>query len=76
MDNLRERIRNGIEKGRVPSVECLVTWFGPGRGEVCVVCSSRILGSELAIECDLRTGNTAWFHAPCYDLWLSVRGAC
>ena len=73
MDNLRTRIQDDIRDGLLPNVDCLVTWFGPGRGEVCVACAGRILGSEVSIECDLPGGDTARFHARCYELWLSVR---
>jgi hypothetical protein len=73
MHDLQARGREGIEQGRLPSTDCLVTWLGAGRGEVCDVCSSRILGSELSVECDMVGGKILCFHAPCYDLWLSTR---
>jgi hypothetical protein len=74
MDALRTRIEEGIRDGSLPATDCLVTWYGRGRGQVCVVCSQRILGSDVAIDCDLPGGTTAWFHAPCYELWRAVIG--
>jgi hypothetical protein len=73
MNDLTTRVRNGLQDGRLPRTDCLVAWFGPGRGEICVVCAARILGSEIAVECDLTDGRSLWFHSRCYDVWLSVR---
>jgi hypothetical protein len=75
MDDLRARIQEGIRDGSLPSVECLVAWYRPGRGQICDVCTGRILGTELALECDQPGGTTIWFHARCYDLWRSALGA-
>jgi hypothetical protein len=73
MSDLTIQIRKSIAEGRLPRIDCLVTWLGPGRGQVCAVCSGRILGSELSVECDLPDKRTLWFHSRCYDEWLSVR---
>jgi hypothetical protein len=73
MDKMRTHIRESVQDGRLPSADCLVTWFGHGRGELCAVCARRILGSEVSVECDVAEGDAVWFHAACYDLWLSVR---
>jgi hypothetical protein len=68
-------MREGIRSDCLPDVDCLVTWFGPGRGEVCVVCASRILGSDVSVACDLPGGRTVQFHARCYEKWLASRRA-
>jgi hypothetical protein len=73
MTDLTARVRKGLQDGHLPRTDCLVTWFGPGRGEICAVCAGRILGSEIAVECDLPDGRTLWFHSLCYDVWRSVR---
>jgi hypothetical protein len=76
MDALQTRIQEGIRDGSLPSVECLVAWYGPGRGQLCGACAERILGTELAVECDQPGGATIWFHAWCYDLWHAALGSC
>ena len=76
MDDLRTRIRDRIRDGSLPGVQCLVAWFGSGRGQRCGACTERILGTELAVECDQSSGATIWFHARCYDLWHAALEAC
>jgi hypothetical protein len=73
MDELRGRVQEGIRNGRLPKIDCLVTWFGIGRGQICAACASRILGSEVAVECELPDWPILWFHARCYDVWLAAR---
>ena len=75
MDDPRRHIGDGIRSGNLPDGDCLVTRFGTGRGEVCAVCASRILGSEVSVECEVPQRSTVWFHARCYTEWLSVRHA-
>jgi hypothetical protein len=74
MDDLGTRIREGLRDGSLPSVECLVAWYGFGRGQLCGMCSERILGTELAVECEQAGSTAMWFHARCYDLWHSALG--
>lgn len=76
MDDLRARIRDYVRDGLLPSADCLIAWYGPGRGQVCEACTGRILGRELAVECELRGGTTIWFHASCYGIWRSVLARC
>jgi hypothetical protein len=76
MDDLRTRIQEYIRDGLLPSDQCLIAWYGPGRGQICEVCTGRILGSEVAVECELRGGAVIWFHASCYGLWYSMLGGC
>lgn len=73
MNDLTALIRKSIQEGRLPRIDCLVTWLGPGRGQVCAVCSNRVLGSEILVECDLPDERKLWFHSQCYDRWLFVR---
>jgi hypothetical protein len=72
MGDLRARIQEHIRDGLLPSVGCLIAWYGPGRGQICEACTGRILGREMAVECELRGGATIWFHASCYGLWHSM----
>ena len=67
-------IRTGIACGRLPNVDCAVTWYGPGRGQQCAVCDHRILATELSVDCDLPGGSTVRFHAQCYAMWQAVLG--
>jgi hypothetical protein len=66
------RIQEGIACGRLPIVDCVVTWYGPGRGQRCAACDRRILSTELGIDCDLPGDKTIWLHVRCYALWQSV----
>jgi hypothetical protein len=74
MDDLLARIQDAVTAGLLPGVDCLVTWYGPGQGHVCAVCTHRILGTELAVDCDLPDSTTVRFHARCYRLWQTVLG--
>lgn len=73
MDDRLDRIQAAIRGGSLPSVDCLVTWYGAGQGQVCAACAERILGSELVLECDLPGGTMLRLHARCYELWQSAR---
>ena len=72
MDPLMARIQEGVTCGRLPKVDCVVTWYGQGRGQLCAACDQRILGSEVSVDCDLPDGETVKFHAKCYTLWHSL----
>jgi hypothetical protein len=74
MNNEVSRIQASITGGQLPNVDCLVTWYRPGRGERCAVCHHRILSFELGIQCDLTDGTTMWFHVPCHARWQEAVG--
>jgi hypothetical protein len=63
------RITERMSAGALPCVDCVVTWYGPGRGRPCAVCDEQILRTDVEIECDLPGGETIAFHSPCYELW-------
>jgi hypothetical protein len=63
------RIEAGMSAGTVPCQDCLVTWFGEGRGHRCVVCEEPITSPDTEVECDLPGGGTVYFHNACFDLW-------
>jgi len=71
-DALRSQIQDLVQHGDLPGVDCAATWFGSGRGERCGACQRRILGSEVAVECDVPAGGMVVFHAQCYDIWHSL----
>src|SRR5437867_9416305 len=41
MDPLMVRIQDGITSGRLPKADCVVTWYGEGRGQHCTACDQR-----------------------------------
>jgi hypothetical protein len=69
---LLSRIQQRMTAGTLPCVDCVVTWYGPGRGRHCAACDHRILGSDPEIECDVPGGGTIYFHHACYDVWHSA----
>jgi hypothetical protein len=72
MNQLRAMIQESVTCGRLPKVDCVVTWYGLGRGQLCAACNQRILGSEVGVDCDLSDGSTLRLHARCYTLWHSL----
>ena len=77
IDSLRSRIRDLVTAGDLPCDDCVVAWYGDGRGRRCAGCDQRILGSDAEIECDVPGGGTISFHLACYTLWqetLTAKG--
>jgi hypothetical protein len=72
MDPLMRRIQDSITSGRLPSTQCVATWYGPGHGQRCRACDQRILHSEIGVDCDRSDGTTLMFHATCYRLWHAL----
>jgi hypothetical protein len=66
------RIQQLMAAGTLPCEDCVVTWYGSGRGRHCAACDQRILGTDAEIECDVPGGGTIYFHQPCYDVWHSA----
>jgi len=66
------RIKEGMAAGTLPCEDCVVTWYGPGRGRRCAACDERILSTDVEIACDLPGGGTIYFHSPCYDVWQAA----
>jgi hypothetical protein len=69
---LLERIQQRMAVGTLPCEDCVVTWYGSGRGRRCAACDRRILGTDTEIECDVPSGGTVYFHQACYDVWHSA----
>jgi hypothetical protein len=74
-DALQTRIQSLITAGNLPCEDCVVTWYGDGRGRRCAACDRDILGADTEIECDVPGGGTIFFHLACYDAWQSVLAA-
>ena len=68
---LLARIQQRMSDGTLPCADCVVTWYGPGRGRHCAACDRRILGTDREIECDVPAGGTIYFHQACYEVWHS-----
>jgi hypothetical protein len=69
---LRVRIQELMEAGSLPCEDCLVTWYGAGRGRRCAACDQRILSRHTEIECEVPGGGTIPFHLACYDAWQTI----
>ena len=72
IEPLRVRVKEMMTAGTLPCEDCLVTWYGGGRGRRCAVCERRILRVDTEIECDVPGGGTIHFHLACYDVWQTV----
>jgi hypothetical protein len=69
-------IREKIRSGSLPADPCAVTWFGPGIGKPCRVCSLPVRSNEIEVECDLPSGEKGVrFHRDCFDAWEQARNA-
>jgi hypothetical protein len=71
-DLLHVRVRDLMTDGHLPCEDCLVTWYGEGRGRWCAACDQRILSRDTEIECGVPAGGTIVFHLACYDAWQSI----
>jgi hypothetical protein len=72
IDSLRVRVQELVTTGGLPCQDCLVTWYGEGRGHRCAACDQRILDSDMEIECDVPGGDTIHFHLACYGVWQAT----
>ena len=72
LPDLLTQIRQRMAVGTLPCDDCVVTWYGAGRGRRCAACDQRILGNDAEIECDVPGGGTVYFHQACYNVWHSA----
>ena len=72
---LRVHVQGLMSAGSLPCEDCVVTWYGRGRGRRCAVCDQRILGTDNEIECDVPGGDTVYLHRACYEVWQSALAA-
>ena len=69
-DDVLPLIRKKILAGDLPKLDCRMTWYGPGRGGLCVACEQAIAAGDVEVECDLPDGGgTIRFHRSCYEVW-------
>ena len=71
-ESLRLHIQERMSAGTLPCEDCVVAWYGHGRGSRCAACDQRILGIDSEIACDVPGGGTIYFHQECYEVWQSA----
>ena len=75
LNGLRALVRDKLQRGDLPREKCLITWFGPGSGQRCVVCDRAIGSSDIECECDHPRGDVLRFHQTCFAAWDETRQA-
>ena len=75
-EDLVQVIREKILAGSLPKEHCRMTWYGPGKGAICVACKLPITAEDVEVECDLAGGGTLRFHRRCYEIWSEAWPAC
>jgi hypothetical protein len=73
LDRIRAVVREKLVRGELPPEKCLITWFGPGAGQPCVVCETVIGASEIECECEHPRGGLMRFHQACFGVWEEAR---
>jgi hypothetical protein len=73
LDELRSLTRDRLQSGELPHEKCLVTWFGPGVDQSCVLCQRPITRLEIECECEQPGGRTLRFHQACFAVWDDER---
>jgi len=72
---LREKARDAIRSGRLPSARPILTLGGPGCGAVCSLCGDPLTHDLMEIEIEIefvRQGTTAavfHLHPLCFAVW-------
>jgi hypothetical protein len=72
---LREKAREAIRNGKLPTMEARRTWGGPGSGTVCSMCGEPVRQGEMELEVEYRRdGKTSdlghyFFHIRCFAAW-------
>jgi hypothetical protein len=70
---VRERVREMLSGGRLPSAEPVKLWAGPSMGKPCSVCGESIRTST-EYELDFTPPLTLLLHPHCYAIWNEERG--
>jgi hypothetical protein len=73
---LRERARERIRSGELPTRTPSSTWGGSGDGARCAVCEEHLSRDELEVEFEVtpqdgQEGGTYRMHVSCYIAWES-----
>jgi hypothetical protein len=75
-EDLQQVIRRRILAGDLPREHCRMTWYGLGKGAICVACKLPITAEDVEVECDLAGGGTLRFHRRCYEVWSEAWPTC
>lgn len=73
---LRRKAAQAIDAGTLPAHLPHRTWGGPGAGEPCTICGSRVENSELVIEFKFlrdgasEGGDVHHLHIRCHAAWV------
>jgi hypothetical protein len=71
---LREKARQGIQSGRLPTRRPSDTWGGFSNGALCAVCDMRLSPGDVEIELQVRPegaakGEAYMMHVACHAAW-------
>ena len=71
---LREKARQGIQSGKLPTRRPSDTWGGFGSGALCAVCDMRLGPGDVEIEFEVRPEGAAngvayMMHVACHAAW-------
>lgn len=69
---VRERVREMLATGRIPSTDPVKLWAGPSMGKPCSVCGETIR-TATEYELDFTPPLTLLLHPPCYAIWNEER---
>jgi hypothetical protein len=66
-EDLRQRAREAIRGGRIPTGRPERMWGGPGGGDTCTICSQPV--GELGIDLEFARDGKYPVHVDCYAAW-------
>jgi hypothetical protein len=72
---IREKAREAVESGKLPTMKPSRTWGGPGSGTPCSLCGEPVTSSQMELEVAYRRDNgrpgldTYYFHVKCFAVW-------
>jgi hypothetical protein len=69
---VRERVREMLATGRLPSADPVKLWAGPSMGKPCSVCGESIR-TATEYELDFTPPLTLLLHPHCYAIWNEER---
>ena len=69
---VRERVREMLATGRLPSTDPVKLWAGPSMAKPCSCCGE-IISTATESELDFSGTLTILFHPRCYAIWNEER---
>ena len=69
---VRERVRDMLATGRLPSTDPVKLWAGPSMAKPCSVCGAAIR-TTTEYELDFNPPVTLVLHPRCYAIWNEAR---